>query len=153
MRRELKLPKSRLACDRAVRLTQAVFGATCFFYGWSHFAYAEYTATLVPSWLPAHLGFAYCTGLGHCAAGVALILGVLPRLAATLEATMMSLFGLLVWVPSFFMNPRPQWATPPENQWLELAVNLVLAASAWVIVTSLEERPWSFGARARGQTV
>jgi uncharacterized membrane protein YphA (DoxX/SURF4 family) len=64
------------------------------------------------------------------------MLGVLPRLAAVLEAVMMSLFGLLVWVPSFFATPRPQWATPPEHQWLELTVNVVLAASAWLVAIS-----------------
>jgi hypothetical protein len=56
----------------------------------------------------------------------------------------MSLFGLLVWVPSFLVQPRPEWATPPSNQWSELVVNLVLAASAWVVAASLTNRPWGF---------
>ncbi len=116
-----------------VRTAQVVFGLTCVFYGWSHFAYADYTASMVPTWLPGRLGFAYLTGLGHVAAGLGMIVGIAPRLAATLEAVMMSLFGLLVWVPSFFAQPRPAWATPPENQWSELVVSLVLAASAWII--------------------
>jgi hypothetical protein len=55
---------------------------------------------------------------------------------------MMSLFGLLVWVPSFFMSPRPEWATPPQNQWSELVVNLMLAAAAWLVASSLRYRPW-----------
>jgi uncharacterized membrane protein YphA (DoxX/SURF4 family) len=95
---------------------------------------------MVPAWLPGHLGFAYFTGLGHAAAGLAIIVGTLPRLAAILEATMMSLFGLLVWVPSFFAHPRPAWATQPEHQWSELVVNVVLAASAWVVASSFVTR-------------
>ena len=59
---------------------------------------------------------------------------------------MMSLFGLLVWVPSFFAQPRPDWATPPQNQWSELVVNLVLAASAWIVATSVRGRRSSAGA-------
>jgi uncharacterized membrane protein len=117
-------------------VAQVLFGATCVFYGVSHFVYADYTASMVPAWLPWRLAFAYITGLGHIAGGIGIILGVLPRLAAGLEALMMSLFGLLVWVPSFFATPRPQWATPPEHQWLELTVNLVLAASAWLVAIS-----------------
>jgi uncharacterized membrane protein YphA (DoxX/SURF4 family) len=151
LRRQSQKSPSLVAGERAVRAAQALFGLTCVFYGWSHFAYADYTASMVPAWLPGHLALAYFTGLGHCAAGLALIAGLLPRLAATLEATMMSLFGLLVWVPSFFTQPRPQWATPPENQWLELATNLVLAASAWVIAIFLGNRPWTLRPTARQQ--
>ena len=138
-----------IASDGAVRVAQGLFGLTCVFYGWSHFVYADYTARMVPAWLPGHLALAYLTGLGHVAAGLAIIVGILPRLAATLEATMMSLFGLLVWVPSFFMQPRPRWATPSEHQWGELVVNVVLAASAWVVALSLGNRSRAFAARSR----
>lgn len=135
--------------EHAVRTAQVLFGLCCVFYGASHFAYADYTASMVPGWLPGRMGFAYFTGLGHIAAGVGIIVGILPRLAATLEATMMSLFGLLVWVPSFFAQPTPRWATPPQNQWSELVVNLVLAASAWVVAASLRQRSRAFAAEAR----
>jgi uncharacterized membrane protein len=134
-----------LLCSRAQRLARSLFGLTCVFYGGSHFVYADYTASMVPAWLPGHLGLAYFTGIGHIAAGIGVIFEMLPRLAATLEAVMMSLFGLLVWVPSFFMLPRPAWATPPQNQWTELIVNLALAAAAWVVARSLAARPWIAG--------
>jgi uncharacterized membrane protein YphA (DoxX/SURF4 family) len=133
-----------------VRVAQVLFGLTCVFYGSSHFSYADYTASMVPTWLPNRLGLACFTGLGHLAAGIGVIVGILPRLAASLEAIMMSLFGLLVWVPSFFAQPRPQWATPPQNQWSELVVNLALAASACIVAASLRSSPWGFGSRSRG---
>jgi uncharacterized membrane protein len=126
----------------AARAAQAIFGATCVFYGYSHFIYASYTAAMVPAWLPMPVAFAYITGAGHAAAGLALIAGILPRLAATLEAAMMSLFGLLVWVPSYFADPTPKWAMPPQNQWSELVVTFILAAAAWVIAVSLRDKPW-----------
>jgi uncharacterized membrane protein len=132
-----------------VRVAQVLFGLTCVFYGCSHFAYADYTAGMVPAWLPYALGFTYFTGLGHIAAGIGVAAVVLPRLAATLEAIMMSLFGLLVWAPSFFAQPRPKWAGTPHNQWSELVVNLLLAASAWIVADSLRNRSWGFGSRAR----
>jgi hypothetical protein len=49
---------------------------------------------------------------------------------------MMSLFGLLVWVPSLLAQPLPEWASTPQNQWSELVVTLLLAASAWIVATS-----------------
>ena len=116
-----------------IRAAQVLFGLTCVFYGWSHFAYAQYTAGMVPGWLPGRLDWAYLTGVGHIAAGIGIAVGVLPRLAALLEAVMMSLFGLLVWVPSFFMQPRPAWAVSPQSQWSELVLTLVLATSAWIV--------------------
>jgi uncharacterized membrane protein len=134
---------------RGVRAAQVLFGLTCIFYGCSHFAYADYTASMVPGWLPYGLGFAYFTGLGHIAAGLGITAGILPRLAATLEAIMMSLFGLLVWVPSFFAQPRPKWAGTSHNQWSELIVNVSLAAAAWIVADSLRNRSWSFGSRSR----
>jgi uncharacterized membrane protein YphA (DoxX/SURF4 family) len=129
-----------IAAKRAVRVPQVLFGLTCIFYGWSHFAYADYTAAMVPAWLPGRLGLAYLTGFAHIAAGIGIVLGILPRLAATLEAIMMSLFGLLVWVPSFLTQPRPQWAGTPQNQWSEILVNLLLAAAAWIVADSLAEK-------------
>jgi uncharacterized membrane protein YphA (DoxX/SURF4 family) len=149
LRRQSRGSQLPITGERAVRTAQVLFGLTCVFYGWSHFAYADYTASMVPSWLPARLGFAYFTGLAHLAAGIGIIIGVLPGLAATLEASMMSLFGLLVWVPSFFAQPRPDWAAPPQNQWSELVVSLVLAASAWIVATSLRNRSGTFASRSR----
>lgn len=137
-----------IAARRGVRLAQVIFGLACIFYGASHFAYADYTASMVPAWLPGRLGLAYVTGLAHIAAGIALVVGVLARLGATLEAVMMSLFGLLVWVPTFLAQSPPKWATPPQNRWSELVVNLVLAASAWMVAASLRNRSWGFAARS-----
>ena len=149
LRRQSQASWMPIASEGAVRTAQVLFGLTCVFYGWSHFLYADYTAIMVPAWLPSRPALAYLTGLGHLAAGLAIIVGILPRLAATLEAIMMSLFGLLVWIPSFFAQPRPKWATPPEHQWSELVVTLALAASAWIVAISFENRSWGFAARSR----
>ena len=130
------------AGESVVRAAQVVFGVACIFYGISHFAYSDYTASMVPAWLPGRPAFAYFTGLCYIAAGTGIILWILPRLAATLVAIMMSLFGLLVWVPSFFAHPKPAWAMPPQNQWSELEVNLLLAAAAWIVADSLRRHPW-----------
>jgi len=150
LRWESRGPGGMLIASRgAVRIAQVLYGLTCVFYGGSHFLYADYTAVMVPGWLPGHVAFAYLTGVGHLAAGIAIIFGILPRLAAVLEAVMMSLFGLLVWVPSAFEQPRPQWATPPEHQWSELAITLVLAASAWIVAISLGSRSRAYAVQAR----
>jgi hypothetical protein len=56
-----------------------VFAAALPPIGLSHLLYADATAQLVPSWLPLRHGWAYVTGAGHVAAGVAIVLGIVPR--------------------------------------------------------------------------
>jgi uncharacterized membrane protein len=140
LRRQSRGSATGMAGEGAVRAALVLFGLTCVFYGWSHFLYIDYTASMVPNWLPSHLPLAYFTGAAHIAAGVAIVVGILSGLAATLEAAMMSLFGLLVWVPSFFVQPRPSWAGQPANQWSELVVNVALAASAWIVAIYIAKR-------------
>jgi uncharacterized membrane protein len=126
-----------LTSDIARRVARVLFGAACLVFGIAHFAYAAYSLSFVPTWLPARMPLVYVTGTFHAAAGVGLILGILPRLAAKLEATMIFIFGVLVWLPSHFANPTPRWAGNPQNQWSETIVNFLLAGVAWLIAESL----------------
>ena len=54
---------------------------------------------MIPAFIPAHLFWAYFTGAGHIAAGVAILTSVLARLGAILFAAMVSGFVLLLHVP------------------------------------------------------
>jgi uncharacterized membrane protein len=134
--------------DRALHVARALFGAACVVYGAAHFGYATVTATMVPAWLPDRTGLAYLTGAGHVAAGLGLLVGILSRLAATLEALMMSFFGVLVWLPSFFVQPAPEWAPSMQIQWSETFLSFLLAASAWIVAASLRSNPWGFAPTA-----
>jgi uncharacterized membrane protein YphA (DoxX/SURF4 family) len=133
--------------DRALLAARVLFGAACIAYGAAHFAYATFTATMVPAWLPGRTGLAYLTGAGHAAAGLCLLSGILPRLAATLEAIMMTLFGVLVWLPSFFAQPVPKWAPSTQYQWSETFLSFLLAGSAWIVAASLRSTPWGLHRR------
>ena len=58
------------------------------------------TVPLVPGWLPPTREFwAYATGIGHIAAGLAILTGVQARLAAILLTVMFACFTPLVHVP------------------------------------------------------
>lgn len=139
-RRDHSTAATALTGDLALRVGRVLFGAACLVYGLAHFAYAGYSLPFVPTWLPARMPLVYLTGVCHAAAGVGLILGVLSRLAAALEAVMIVLFGFLVWLPSHFAHPAPKWAGSPQNQWSETFLNFLLAAVAWMIADSLRPR-------------
>jgi uncharacterized membrane protein len=76
------------------------FGTCCCVFGISHFAYIGFTATMVPSWMPARTPLAYLTGAAHIAAGVAIGSGIVRRTAALLLTLMMGSFILLVHLPA-----------------------------------------------------
>ena len=105
---------------------------------------------MVPAWLPYHTGFAYLTGAGHIAAGLGILFGVLPRLAATAEAMMISIFTFLVWVPRIVASPAPRLPLT------ELCISAAIAGAAWAIAGSLQgaANRWrlrSFRTPARGE--
>ena len=114
-----------------------VFAVACLVFGLSHFVYSDFTARMIPAWLPLPLTLAYLTGLGHIATGIALLCMTLPRLAATLEALMLSSFVLLVHVPSIGAAPPPFWAPSYEAELFVGLAALAIAASGWTIASSL----------------
>ena len=123
------------------RLARVLFGLACLVLGLSHFVYADGTAGMVPAWLPDRLGFAYLTGAGHFAAGLGILSAVLRRLAATMEAIMISLFVLLVHIPGVASAPGSRL------QWTMLFVASALAGAVWAIARSLPDASWGW---ARG---
>jgi uncharacterized membrane protein len=126
----------------AMRVARILFGVSCLELGLSHFAYADFTANMIPQVFPQRLWLAHLTGVCHLAAGVGLLTTVFARLAATLEAAMIGSFVLLVHVPSLFASPAPRWAPTPQIQWTELFVAMVLGASTAVLARALQDRPW-----------
>ncbi len=120
---------------RLRRLGQLAFGAAVLVFGTAHFVYMNLTAPLVPKWLPPGQEFwGYATGIGHIAAGVAILTGVRARLAAILLTIMYASFTPLVHLPMLLAKPSSQWI------WTENAVNLALTGVAWVVADSLARR-------------
>ena len=78
--------------SRRAQLLRLAFGLCLVIFGASHFVYAGFTAQMVPAWLPQRLGLAYLTGAIHALTGACLLAGIRVRLAATIEALMMSSF-------------------------------------------------------------
>jgi uncharacterized membrane protein len=113
-----------------VRLGQILFALTLPALGLAHFFYVDQTAPIIPAWLPFHVPLAYLTGAAHIAAGAGILFGVLPRLAATLEAAMVSLFTLLVWVPMVVAAPVSGFNLS------ELFLSAAISGTAWAVAES-----------------
>ena len=102
-------------------------GASAIVFGFAHFNYADFTASMVPAWIPAKLFWAYATGAGHLAAGIAFVSGVRARLAATLLAAMMGSFVVLLHLPRVIAHPEL------HVEWIMLAISATLTGAAWLI--------------------
>lgn len=119
---------------RLTRIGRLTFGLCALVFGGAHFVYLHETATMVPAWLPPSPTFwAYLTGAGFVAAGLALLTGLQARLAAILLTIMLACLGVLA-------NGRILLATPASYwNWTESAINLAVLGAAWTVADSLTQ--------------
>ena len=118
-----------------IRCARVVFALSLPMIGLSHFFYSEQTVAFVPAWLPFRLAWVYLTGAASIAASIAIVLGMVPRLAATLEAAMLSIITLLVWGPGVIATPTDR------TQWTALIISLTIAGGAWLVAGSYRTAP------------
>ena len=102
-------------------------GASAMVFGFAHFNYIEFTASFIPAWIPGKVFFAWATGAGHLAAGLAFVSGIQARLAATLLAGMMGSFVVLLHIPRVIAQPEV------HAEWIMLAISSALTGSAWLL--------------------
>jgi hypothetical protein len=96
------------------------------------FFYLSATASLVPKWIPpGQMFWAVATTAAFALAALALLTGILARLAARWVTAMVVGFGLLVWLPLLIAEPHS------FVNWSEGAETLSIAASAWVVADFL----------------
>jgi uncharacterized membrane protein len=119
--------------ERGVRLARILFAVSLLPIGLSHLVYVKETAELVPAWLPYRVGWAYLTGAGQMACGLGVLFSILPRVAARVEAGMLSLFTLLVWVPKIMAAPRERLP------WTAFFISWAIASAAWAVAQNIAE--------------
>lgn len=130
---------------RSFARARIAYGFCALIFGASHFAYAQFTATMVPAWLGHGVFWAYATGAAHLAAGVSMLSGRRVRLSAALLALMMGSFVVLVHVPRVMAQP----GDAAEVGFLICAV--ALTGSAWIMAE--RARSLAQGLPGRGRCV
>ncbi|HEY6640734.1 DoxX family membrane protein [Povalibacter sp.] len=113
--------------NRVAHIARLIFGTCLLVFGTSHFVYDDFSAGLIPGWLPAPLFWVYLTGAGHAAAGLAFLAGVATRLASTLLAAMFACFVLLLHLPRVLAHPELR------VEWTMLGIAVTLTGAAWLL--------------------
>ncbi len=111
------------------------FGICVLSFALEQLFYLSATASLVPKWIPpGQMFWAIATTAAFALAAIALLTGLMARLASRLTTAMLVGFGLLVWLPALFAAPRS------FESWSEGLLTLAIAASAWVVADFLNQR-------------
>jgi uncharacterized membrane protein len=119
--------------ESGVRCARALFIVCLPMIGIVHFLEIKGVADFVPAWLPFHYFLGYLTGSASFAAALALIIGIWPRLAATLEAVMLFLITLLCWGPIL---------TTGRTACTAFLISAAISFGAWLIADTYRGAPW-----------
>jgi uncharacterized membrane protein YphA (DoxX/SURF4 family) len=126
------LSASGSAMAQRERLFARIFGLCPVSFGIVHlFDTMPGIASFIPKWIPGPLFWAYVTTICFFLAAAAILTGIAAPLAARLLTAEIVGFQLLVWMPKLVAEPRQHF------YWAANAINLAIAASAWVVADSI----------------
>src|SRR5215813_1092280 len=92
--------------DKLILFGPLFYAAPLAAFGTEHFTLTKVIASIVPSWIPWHLFWAYFVGACFIAAGLSLVTKIQARLAASLLALTFFLFVVLMDAPAWVTHPR-----------------------------------------------
>lgn len=142
-----------LGCNPAreswLRAGRIAFGVSLPVFGILHFVYPTSVAMLVdaaPIPYPWPMFWAYLTGAGHFAAGVAIASGVMARLAAIIAGFMYASWALTLHLPRVLDNPVARSVENPvgyagdRQEFTSTLVCIAFWGAAWIVAGSLTKR-------------
>jgi len=110
-----------------------LFSITIISFGVDHFLFAKQAADYVPSWVPYHLFWLYFTGTALLGSGIAIILKIKPRLAATLLGAMILTWVIILHIPRIIASPVAYMGSEVTSALIALAysgIAFVIAGTA-----------------------
>jgi uncharacterized membrane protein YphA (DoxX/SURF4 family) len=120
---------------RSAMIGRLMYGIAMPGFGVLHFIYMAYVASVIPSWLPAHVAFGYATGVAHIASGLSILTGVLTRIAAFCTAGMFGSWVLILHLPRVVAHMQD------PNEWTSMLIALGMCGGALLIAASVSNIP------------
>jgi uncharacterized membrane protein len=109
---------------------------TCGLFGFEHFMAPQFVATLVPSWVPAHMFWTYFCGAALMAAGIGMLLRIKARLAAGLLGAMIFSWFIVLHIPRALADPR----SGKGNEWASVFESLAFAGIGFILSQTLPRK-------------
>jgi uncharacterized membrane protein len=113
--------------DKLISLGCVFFAVPLAVFAVEHFGGAKFIQNIVPSWMPAHLFWAYFVGCALLAAATSLSVRKFVRLSSTLLGLMFFLFVCMIHIPNALAHPQDRFA------WAVALRDLSFAGGAWAL--------------------
>ncbi len=126
--------------DKLITLGCVFIAAPLAVFATEHFRGARFLQNMVPSWMPAHLFWAYFVGCVLLAAATSLTVRKFVRLSSTLLGLMFFLFVCMIHIPNALSHPKDRFA------WAVALRDLSFAGGAWALAglhaSSTQQSKW-----------
>jgi uncharacterized membrane protein YphA (DoxX/SURF4 family) len=118
--------------DWGIPFGRICFGVALVVFGAVHFIYLGFVTDFIPHWIPYRPFLAEATGFAHIFAGLAVLTGVLGRLASILAAVMYASWVIVLHIP------RALAAVPADApfEWNGVFIAAILCAGALLMAAS-----------------
>jgi len=113
--------------DKLITLDGVFLAAPLAVFAAEHFGGARFIQNGVPSWMPAHLFWAYFVGCALLAAATSLTVEKLVRWSSNLLGLMFFLFVCMLHIPNVLAHPQDRFA------WTVVLRDLSFAGGAWAL--------------------
>ncbi|MGB6985538.1 MAG: hypothetical protein WBD74_06110 [Candidatus Aquilonibacter sp.] len=115
------------------RIGRILFGICVISFAVYQAVHLDYTASLVPTWVPpSQMFWSVATTVAFGLEAVALLTNRWALLATRLTTLMLVIFGLLVWLPRLLSDPSK------HSNWSETVLTFGIAATSWIIADLLD---------------
>ena len=124
LRKEISAARGR---DKLITLGCVFIAVPLAVFATEHFRGPRFIQNMVPSWMPAHLFWAYFVGCALFAAATSLTVRKFVRLSSTLLGLMFFLFVCMIHIPNALAHPKDRFA------WAVALRDLSFAGGAWAL--------------------
>jgi uncharacterized membrane protein len=121
--------------ERALTAGRYMFGAMLTIFGFDHFLYPQFVASLVPAWIGAQMFWTYFAGAALMAGGVGMMVKRLAHMASLLTGVMILLWVLMLHIPRAIADPY----TNVGNEWASVFEALAFSGMAFMLAGRFSE--------------
>ena len=122
-----------------IAIGRLLFTVSLIVFGILHFLYAAFIATLIPTWIPGRLFWAYFVGVGFLATALSLLLRKQMTLATNLLGLMFLLWVVGLHAPRVVANPQI------EPEWTSLFIALAMSGISFAMSRLASQKALSLG--------